>query len=152
MAAINSADGAAAWAHRSLPAKNTLTVADAKIVEERFAARLCAIGRQEPDGPSNGPTAAGMPGGLTTARQFDAVADQSVIAARASTGGMSQKPSKGTKKQSRSDAVGALGKAVRLRDKDHRKFVLRQHALCAAGCRRIRITLRSHNPARLDAA
>ena len=44
MAAINSADEAAAWAHRSLPAKNTLTAADAKIVEERFRARLSAIG------------------------------------------------------------------------------------------------------------
>ena len=36
MAAINSADEAAAGAHRSLPAKNTLTAADAKMVEERF--------------------------------------------------------------------------------------------------------------------
>src|ERR1700731_2355680 len=44
MAAINSADEAAAWAHRNLPAKNTLTAADAKMVEERFRARLSAIG------------------------------------------------------------------------------------------------------------
>ena len=43
MAAINSADEAAAWAHRNLPAKNTLTAADAKMVEERFRARLSAI-------------------------------------------------------------------------------------------------------------
>src|SRR6266699_3161230 len=43
MAAINSADEAAAWAHRNLPAKNTLTAADAKIVEERFQARLFTI-------------------------------------------------------------------------------------------------------------
>ena len=41
-AAINSADEAAAWAHRNLPAKNTLTAADAKIVEEQFRARLLA--------------------------------------------------------------------------------------------------------------
>src|SRR5262249_954453 len=40
LAAINSADEAAAWAHRSLPAKNTLTVADAKIVEEQFQGKL----------------------------------------------------------------------------------------------------------------
>src|SRR5439155_8594569 len=44
LATINSADEAAAWAHRNLPAKNTLTAADAKIVEERFQARLFAIG------------------------------------------------------------------------------------------------------------
>src|SRR5262249_1541845 len=43
MAAINSADEAAAWAQRRLPAKNTLTAADAKMVDEQFAARLCAI-------------------------------------------------------------------------------------------------------------
>ena len=33
---VNSADEAAVWAHRNLPAKNTLTAADAKIVEEQF--------------------------------------------------------------------------------------------------------------------
>ena len=32
MAAINSADQAAAWAHRNMRAKNSLTAADAKIV------------------------------------------------------------------------------------------------------------------------
>ena len=50
MAAINSADEAAAWAHRNLPAKNTLTAADAKMVEERFQARLSTIS----DSPSHG--------------------------------------------------------------------------------------------------
>src|SRR5205823_9059414 len=44
LATINSADEATAWARRNLPAKNTLTAADAKIVEERFQARLFAIG------------------------------------------------------------------------------------------------------------
>src|SRR5262249_8181825 len=53
MAAINSADEAAAWAHRNLPAKNTLTAADAKIVEERFRARLSAIGPSH-DRPAEG--------------------------------------------------------------------------------------------------
>src|SRR5262245_17340762 len=43
VAAINSADEAAVWAQRSLPAKNSLTAADAKMVEEKFAARLSAI-------------------------------------------------------------------------------------------------------------
>jgi hypothetical protein len=94
MAAINSADEAAAWAHRNLPAKNTLTAADAKIVEERFRARLSAIG------PSHG---------ACDRRQ--------------------QAPMRATKKQSRSDAIRALGKTVRLRDKDHRRFVLRQACL-----------------------
>src|SRR3954470_10723222 len=56
MAAINSADEAAAWAHRNLPAKNTLTAADAKVVEERFRARLSAIGPSQDtcDRPAEG--------------------------------------------------------------------------------------------------
>ena len=40
LACINSADEAAAWAHRNLPAKNTLTAGDAQIVEEEFRVRL----------------------------------------------------------------------------------------------------------------
>jgi len=38
-------------------------------------------------------------------------------------------PMRATKKQSRRDAIRALGKTVRLRDKDHRRFVLRQACL-----------------------
>ena len=38
-------------------------------------------------------------------------------------------PMRAAKKQSRSDAIRALGKTVRLRDKDHRRFVLRQACL-----------------------
>ena len=40
-----------------------------------------------------------------------------------------RKTERATKKQSRSDAIRALGKTVRLRDKDHRRFVLRQACL-----------------------
>jgi hypothetical protein len=38
----------APWAHRNLPAKNTLTAADAKIVEERFQALPSTIGDWAP--------------------------------------------------------------------------------------------------------
>src|SRR5262245_23289653 len=59
MATINSADEAAAWAHRRLPAKNSLTAADAKIVEERFQARLSTIDdREDLHGIADGPLAA----------------------------------------------------------------------------------------------
>ena len=46
---LNSAEGAAVWARRILPAKNTLHEADARQVEEAFEAKLTAI-----NGPSNG--------------------------------------------------------------------------------------------------
>ncbi len=43
---LNSAEGAAVWARRILPAKNTLHEADAREVEEAFEARLTAINDQ----------------------------------------------------------------------------------------------------------
>src|SRR4249920_3127791 len=117
LVAINSADEAASWAHRNLPAKNTLTGADAKIVEERFRARLSAIG------PSH--DTCDRP-----AERYEppphAVSEQT----SASDAATRQKaPMPVTKKQSRSDAIRALGKTVRLRDKDHRRFVLQQACL-----------------------
>src|SRR5271165_5355457 len=82
MTAINSEDEAAAWAHRNLPAKNTLTVADAKIVEERFQARLSSIsGSGDPGGlceNSGGASDGPFPGG-TNSNPAHAVPDQSVV-------------------------------------------------------------------------
>ena len=43
--------------------------------------------------------------------------------------GANDKTSRRAKKQPRRDVVHALGKTVRLRDKEHRKFVLRQPCL-----------------------
>ena len=103
--AINSADEAAAWAHRNLPAKNTLTAADAKMVEKQFQARLSTFSDS-----------------LNTNDLSEARAVESEPGARHKTVGRA-------KKQSRPNVVQALGKAVRLRDKDHRKYVLRQPCL-----------------------
>src|SRR6516225_1644361 len=60
LASINSADEAASWAHRNLPAKNKLTAEDAKMVEGRFQARLLQIDQQvtanaTPPSPPRGP-------------------------------------------------------------------------------------------------
>jgi ERF superfamily len=119
LGAINSAEEAAAWAHRNLPAKNTLTAADAKIVEERFQARLSKICEQAPD-----ETSSDVPVGPP-----HAASDEGVVPFGRSDAGDSQKASTRAKKQSRGEVIGALGKTVRLRDKDHRKFVLRQPCL-----------------------
>src|SRR3954462_6256143 len=119
MAAINSADEAAAWAHRNLPAKNTLTAADAKIVEERFRARLSAI--DPPHGTSDRPAEGYEPP--------HAVPEQTGVSSASDADTRQNAPIGATKKQSRSDAIRALGKTVRLRDKDHRRFVLRQACL-----------------------
>jgi hypothetical protein len=119
MAAINSADEAAAWAHRNLPAKNTLTAADGKIVEERFRARLSAIGPSHDicDRPAEG------------YEPPHAVPEQTGVSSASDAATRQKAPMRAIKKQSRSDAIRALGKTVRLRDKDHRRYVLRQACL-----------------------
>src|SRR4029077_6943447 len=132
MAAIKSEDEAATWAHRNLPAKNTLTAADAKIVEERFQARLSSISGsgdrgglcESSGGASDGP----FPGG-TNSNPAHAVPDQSMVSADLTDAVTSQKAPPAAAKRSHRSAVGALGKPVRLRDKDHRKYVLRQPCL-----------------------
>jgi hypothetical protein len=45
---VRSADDAANWAHRSLPAKNTLTLVDAQQVEAAFRDKLAAFGDEQP--------------------------------------------------------------------------------------------------------
>jgi hypothetical protein len=111
LAAINSIDGAAVWAHRSLPAKNTLTAADAQIVEEGFQARLSTFG----DGPGPSPS--------------NAIPIQSVMPAGRPNAPSCQKISTESGNALHKDAVSKLGKTVRLRDKEHRKFVSRQPCL-----------------------
>jgi ERF superfamily len=125
LVAIDLADEAAIWAQRNLPAKNTLTAIDAKIVEERFQDRLSTISDgQAPDGT----TPAGTPDGPAPDRPPLAVPDKNLVAGRADAD-TSQKALTGAKKRSRGGVIRALGKTVRLRDKDHRKFVLRQPCL-----------------------
>jgi ERF superfamily len=50
---ITSADLAAAWAHEALTAKNSLTAADAKLVEDAFERRLSELSSSEAAAPSN---------------------------------------------------------------------------------------------------
>jgi hypothetical protein len=49
LAILETSDAAAAWAHQSLPAKNTLTDADAKMVEMHFQTRLEAFDDGQPE-------------------------------------------------------------------------------------------------------
>jgi hypothetical protein len=46
VAALGSPEEAAIWAHRILPVKNTLTAANARLVEEAFRARMTALERE----------------------------------------------------------------------------------------------------------
>jgi ERF superfamily len=124
--AINSGDEAAAWAGQNLSAKNTLTVGDAKIVEERFQARLLAI---SDDHVAYGTTAAGAPDVLVLNELPQGVRDKDLVSAFQTIASANQKASTVPQKQSGTGMTLALGKTVRLRDKNHRKFVLRQPCL-----------------------
>jgi hypothetical protein len=95
---LKSSDEAAIWVHRSLAAKNTLSVADAQLVEDGFRAKLGTFGEgQHPQLP-------------------DASQDHTDIRPRQDA----PEPvvlSTGVRR-------GPLpAKTIRLRDKDHRKFV-----------------------------
>ena len=126
LATINSADEATAWAYRNLAAKNTLTAADAKIIEERFQARLSTISDgQVPDET----TPASTPDGLAPDRPPHAVPDKNLVFTGRADADTSQRASMRAQKRFRSGVAHALGKTVRLRDKDNRKFVLRQPCL-----------------------
>ena len=109
LSAINFPDDAAAWAHRNLPVKNSLTAGDAQIVEARFQARLATIG--------DGVSAEGMPNAIPNERVLSA---ERPADARQKTS---------TKPPNRRAALRALGKTVRLRDEKHRKSVSRQPCL-----------------------
>jgi hypothetical protein len=123
---IGSADQAAVWAQRSVPAKNTLTAEDAKTVEERFQAKLFTIA----DGQATvGTIPAATPDGLVPDQPPDAVSDKNLVSLGRPDADASQKVAAVAQKRSRSGMIRALGKTVRLRDKDHRKIVQQQACL-----------------------
>ena len=49
LSGLQSSDEAADWAHRSLPAKNTLIIADAQLVEDGFRLKMAALGERNPE-------------------------------------------------------------------------------------------------------
>jgi hypothetical protein len=119
---LNSADEAAAWAHRNMRAKNSLTAADAKIVEERFQAKLSKISDAEaPGSVCDDPDQSQTPPHV--------VAGQGAPLAGKRNAHAGEHALTTDKKRSRNNSLVALGKAVRHRDKDHRKFVFRQACL-----------------------
>ena len=111
MGNLSSAEGAAIWARRILPAKNTLHEADARQVEEAFEAKLTAIngqsnsasgsdGHDEPQAqPTNGEVA---PARLAATGQAAEAIDKSEL---------------------------AHPEPRRIRDKDHLRFVSTQPCL-----------------------
>jgi len=107
---LGSADAAAIWAQRSLPAKNGLTTDDAQRVEEAFAARLAAFAPHPAEGP---------------ATSEDAAADRPQMAHVADPGTTEKRlRSKGIDKSNLS-----LPEPRRVRDRDHVQHVAKQPCL-----------------------
>jgi hypothetical protein len=105
---LQSADTAASWAHRNLPAKNTLTAADAELVEAGFRAKLAAFGDERPaDGLRE--DVQGRPGPQPGLPNLDGA-----------------RPSAAATEEPGNGPARLIGKTIRLRDKDHRKFVSKQ--------------------------
>jgi hypothetical protein len=122
LASINSPDEAATWAHRNLPAKNKLTAEDAKMVEGRFQARLLQID-QAVTANETPPSAPSGPAKMLDSSASDGPPNDLPITPA------TEKAAPKAQKRSGNSSVQALGKTVRLRDKDHRRFVLRQACL-----------------------
>jgi ERF superfamily len=102
LSGLQSSDEAANWANRSLPAKNTLIVADAQLVEDGFRIRIAALGEAQLAEPAEA----------------------------------TQNPNPAIAKTQETLPIGPrtgrgriAAKTIRLRDKDHRKFVSSQPCL-----------------------
>jgi hypothetical protein len=131
LAEIPSTDAMAGWAHRSLPAKNTLCTADARLVEARFQEKLAFMGEGWPEDEIE-PTMA--PGAATSG---EAIPDETIpseaigpIRPQAEIRSGQYRINSGVPSAAVRRRGGAIAATtIRLRDKDHRKFVSMQPCL-----------------------
>ena len=114
LAGLNSAAEMASWAHRILPAKNTLTAVDARLLEEAFASKLTALADAGEEDAQKAPTADTDSTRLSTERKR----------ARPNASRRHSSMPNGIDK-----SVLTFPEPRRLRDKDHLKFVATQPCL-----------------------
>jgi hypothetical protein len=108
IADLGSADTAAIWAHRGLPAKNGLMADDAQRVEKAFEARLAAFAAQPAEAPVT-------PDGADRLRTARVVGPGT--------------PEKRSQSKGIDKSVLAVPEPRRVRDRDHVKFVAKQPCL-----------------------
>jgi len=111
---IQSADEAADWVHKNLPTKNTLTPSDADLVEGGFREKLAAI---EPAST----TGAEQPQSAPKQGSAPSVDEPSLGSMADPTARPMTPPRAATVRRRR-----VAAKIIRLRDKEHCKFVARQ--------------------------
>ncbi|MGO9770502.1 MAG: ERF family protein [Roseiarcus sp.] len=105
---LSSTDAAATWAHRIMAAKNSLAAADARCVEEAFAAKMAIVGSCDGD-VINGPLSSTEPNQLHLPQNPPAA-----------------EPSEVSGSNRVDKSLLALPEPRRFRDKTHRKFVSKQ--------------------------
>ena len=112
---LQSPDEAADWAHANLPAKNTLIAADADRVELNFRDRVTRIDAASfrDEDPQSAPAAGAAGIASSIDKPFFAPTDDTAGAAIILSSGTSAQRS-------------MAGKTIRLRDKEHCKFVASQ--------------------------
>ena len=108
---LRSADDAAAWAHRIMAAKNSLATADARRVEDAFAAKMAALRSGDGEG-INAPLPLSEPSQPRLSQNPRAV-----------------EPSEVSVSNSVDKSLFALPEPRRFRDKTHCKFVSKQPCL-----------------------
>jgi hypothetical protein len=128
VACLRSGEDAAVWAQLSLPAKNTLTTDDAKIVEASFRGKIEALGGGRPDRRKDAAAAsAGRPGDEESGRAGE-VAPEASSRGPAPLQDLTVAPAYSTEASSLTQRP-VIAKTIRLRDKEHRKFVAAQPCL-----------------------
>jgi hypothetical protein len=137
--ALQSADEAASWAHRSLPAKNTLTANDAELVEASFRLKLADFGDGRPgEGPHE--AARSLPGTQPGDPNSEAGGPSVAVHVVAADSGLDAGNPRNASDVLNNHPGGGLGGGIdksvlaiseprRIRDKEHRRFVSAQACL-----------------------
>jgi len=121
LGALQTAEDAASWAHRSLPAKNTLMPADARLVETSFRGKVMGL-----DGERTTEGRLEVDDGNCAAQRTKSEAD---ARAQPRAPQPEENPLTPTTSRLGTRRDRLVAKTIRLRDKEHRKFVARQPCL-----------------------
>src|SRR4051794_16139166 len=115
LAALTDAEALTAWAGETLPRKNQLVTSDAEALENAFAAKLSEFGGDVP--------------GSTKDQISGKRADEGLKNARDRSRGANDNPAPTVSHETPRCSVSPIGKTLRLRDRDHLKFVTQQPCL-----------------------
>ena len=124
MAQLQSSDEAADWVHENMPAKNALTAADANLVATAFRDRLAVVDAETP-AMDSGPRPTVGSGGTELNEPLPDPGEEPSY-------GLTEEPATGSmvpRDQPSGRSRRIVAKAIRLRDKEHCRYVATQACL-----------------------